>query len=120
MGTVFTGRPDGDDQVQPARIIVDQARHPIMGGVTLPWTPSDEWYSFTNDPATRGMTVLARIDEASYRSGEKLKMGQHPIMWINPQTKGRVFFSALGYDASAYDDHNYRRVLTSAIRWAAR
>ncbi|TCP34937.1 ThuA domain-containing protein [Sphingomonas sp. BK235] len=119
IGTTFIGHPNGDDHIQRANVVVDQPRHPIMAGVTQPWTATDEWYSFSNDPATRGMTVLARVDEASYRPG-KLAMGTHPVMWVNPAAKGRVFYSALGHDPAAYDDPNYRRILTNAIRWAAR
>ena len=85
------------------------------------------WYGarFANfpssgNPATRGMTVLAEVDEASYRPGDKLRMGTHPVMWINPRAKGRVFYSALGHEPQLYGDPAYRRILTNAIRWAAR
>jgi uncharacterized protein len=118
LGTTFIGHPGGEDHIQRARVVVDQPRHPVMAGVTQPWTATDEWYSFSGDPSARGMTVLARVDEASYRPGAKLAMGRHPVMWINPRAKGRVFFSALGHDPEAYDDPNYRRILTNAIRWA--
>jgi type 1 glutamine amidotransferase len=46
-------------------------------------------------------------------------MGKHPVMWINPHSKGRVFYSALGHEPQLYDDPAYRRILTNAIRWAA-
>ncbi|RZL81110.1 MAG: ThuA domain-containing protein, partial [Sphingomonas sp.] len=118
IGTKFIGHPGGPDQFQPARIVVDRPDHAIMAGVSLPWSPVDEWYSFATDPAARGMTVLASIDEASYRPGAKLAMGQHPVIWTNPSTKGRVVYSALGHSPEAYDDPNYRRILVNAIRWA--
>ena len=120
IGTRFVGHPGGDDQFQRARIVVDRPRHPVMAGVRLPWSPRDEWYSFAADPAARGMTVLARIDEASYRPGAKLAMGAHPVVWINPRTKGRVVYSALGHTPESYDDPNHRRILANAIRWAGR
>ncbi|MFZ3484154.1 ThuA domain-containing protein [Sphingomonas sp. 3-13AW] len=120
IGTKFIGHPGDDDHIQPARILVDQPDHPVMKGVTLPWTPKDEWYSFSGDPAAKGMTVLARVDETSYRPGAKLAMGSHPIIWTNPNSRGRVIYSALGHTPESYDDPNYRRILTNAIRWAAR
>ncbi|WP_239017946.1 ThuA domain-containing protein [Sphingomonas aracearum] len=120
IGTRFLGHPGGPDQFQSARIFVDRPNHPAMAGVQLPWAPTDEWYSFDASPAVRGMTVLARIDEASYRLGAKLAMGTHPVIWINPAAKGRVFYSALGHSPEAYDDPNYRRILANAIRWAGR
>lgn len=119
IGVKFIGHPGGADQFQSARVVIDQPRHPVMSGVTLPWAPVDEWYSFDANPATRGMTVLARIDEASYRPGAKLTMGSHPVIWTNPHAKGRVIYSAIGHTPEAYDDPNYRRILTNAIRWAA-
>jgi type 1 glutamine amidotransferase len=120
IGTRFIGHPGGEDQFQAARFVVDRPDHPIMAGVRLPWSPTDEWYSFASNPSTRGMTVLARIDEASYRPGQKLAMGAHPVIWINPATKGHVVYSALGHTPAAYEDPNYRRILANAVRWAAR
>lgn len=121
IGTTFTGHPNGDDHIQSARMVVNQAAHPVMAGIPKSWTPRDEWYSFSHDPATRGMTVLASVDESSYRPGEKLAMGaNHPMIWTNPRAKGRVVYSALGHTPESYDDPTYRRFLTNAIRWAAR
>jgi type 1 glutamine amidotransferase len=120
IGTTFIGHPGDDDHIQSARIVIDRPEHPVMAGVTVPWSSKDEWYSFSGDPATKGMTVLARLDETSYRPGAKLAMGSHPIIWTNPNTRGRVFYSALGHNPENYDDPNYRRILTNAIRWAAR
>nr|WP_243846973.1 ThuA domain-containing protein [Sphingomonas japonica] len=120
IGTRFIGHPGGEDQFQAARVAVDRPDHPVMAGVKLPWLPTDEWYSFASDPEVRGMTVLASIDEASYRPGEKLAMGEHPVIWTNPRSKGRIIYSALGHMPAAYDDPNYRRILANAVRWAAR
>lgn len=118
IGTKFIGHPGGPDQFQSARFVVDQPKHPVMAGVTLPWSPIDEWYSFDANPEAQGMTVLAEIDETSYRPGTKLAMGKHPVIWFNPAAKGRVVYSALGHLPESYDDPNHRRILTNAIRWA--
>ena len=118
--TKFIGHPLGSEQFQTASVIVDKPDHPVMAGVTLPWAPKDEWYSFDVNPATRGMTVLASIDETSYRPGAKLTMGTHPVIWTNPNVKGRVVYSAMGHNPEFYDDPNYRRILTNAIRWTAK
>lgn len=119
IGTHFIGHPGGADQFQTAKVIPAAPDHPIMKGVKLPWAPRDEWYSFTGSPAQKGMTVLARIDEQSYRPG-KIAMGaDHPVIWINPNMRGRIVYSALGHTPEAYDDPNYRLILRNAIRWAA-
>lgn len=121
IGTRFIGHPGGEDQFQRARFVAADARHPVLRSVRLPWSPRDEWYSFSGSPAGSGMHVVARIDEASYRPGAKLAMGaDHPVIWSNPRAGGRVVYSALGHTREAYDDPNYRRVLANAIRWAAR
>ncbi|MBB3912583.1 ThuA domain-containing protein [Sphingomonas desiccabilis] len=120
IGTTFIGHPGAADHIQAAKLVVDHPEHPVMTGVALPWSPKDEWYSFSRDPATKGMTVLARLDETTYRPGSKLAMGSHPIIWTNPNTRGRVIYSALGHTPESYDDPNHRRILRNAIRWAAR
>ena len=118
IGAAFTGHPGGTDQFQPARVVIDRPRHPVMRGVAGDWRPVDEWYSYDASPRTSGMTVLARIDEASYRPGEKLAMGgDHPVVWANTRAGGRVVYSAIGHTPEAYDDPRYRRVLANAIRW---
>lgn len=120
IGTTFIGHPNGEDHIQSAKVVIEQPTHPVMAGVTQPWMARDEWYSFSGNPAAKGMTVLARVDEGSYRTGEKLAMGtEHPVMWVNPRARGHVFYSAMGHDPEAYDDPNMRRVLTNAVRWAA-
>ncbi|NJC33768.1 hypothetical protein GGR88_001242 [Sphingomonas jejuensis] len=119
VGTRFIGHPGGADHVQPALLVPAQADHPILAGVAPGWQPRDEWYSFDGSPAARGMQVLARIDEGSYRPGPDLAMGgDHPVIWINPNVAGRVVYSALGHTPEAYDDPTYRRILTNAMRWA--
>ncbi len=120
VGAPFIGHPGEGDQFQPADMIIDQPQHPVMAGISLPWQPIDEWYSFSGNPADRGMTVLARIDETTYRPGPRLKMGDHPVIWMNPRTKGRVIYSALGHTPQSYEDPNYRRILVNAVRWTAR
>ncbi|WP_251567033.1 ThuA domain-containing protein [Erythrobacter sp. 3-20A1M] len=119
IGTTFIGHPGGDDHIEPARIVPDRPDDPLLAGLTFPWTLADEWYSFDANPADNGMQVVASIDEDSYRPGEALAMGAHPVIWTNPRTPGRVVYSALGHTPEAYDDSNYRRFLANAIRWAA-
>lgn len=120
-GVGYLGHPGGEDHIQPARVSVEAPDHPVMAGVKLPWTPRDEWYSYARSQRLTGMRVLATIDEASYRPGAKLVMGaDHPAIWVNPRTKGRVVYSILGHTPESYDDPNYRRILGNAIRWVAR
>jgi len=120
VGARFIGHPGGPDHIQPARLTLAEPRHPVLAGIRLPWSPPDEWYSFAHSPARSGMEVLARIDEASYRPGDIAMGADHPVIWLNPETRGRVIYSALGHTPESYDDPNHQLILTNAIRWAAR
>ena len=91
-----------------------------MAGVSSPWTPTDEWYSFAAPPPASSV-VLATLDEASYRPGAKLAMGaHHPIAWARQVGRGRIIFAAPGHVPELYDDPNYRRLIANAIRWVGR
>ncbi|GGB33687.1 Crp/Fnr family transcriptional regulator [Sphingomonas metalli] len=118
IGALFTGHPNGADHIQRASVQIEQPGHPVMAGLKRPWTPEDEWYSFDKSVRGPGVTVLATLDEASYKPGEKLAMGaDHPIIWARTLGKGRIVYSALGHTPEAYDDPNYRRLIANAIRW---
>ncbi len=121
IGAQFIGHPGGKDHFQRARILVDRPAHPVMKGVTLPWEPVDEWYSFAPPAPGAGNTVLARVDERSYRPGAKLAMGDnHPIVWTRALDRGRIVYSAIGHTPEAYDDPRYRRLIANAIGWVRR
>ncbi|KQT32678.1 hypothetical protein ASG29_13160 [Sphingomonas sp. Leaf412] len=119
IGAQFTGHPGEADHFQRATVNVVAPNHPVMRGVRVPWTPVDEWYSFAAPPSARS-TILATLDERTYRPSAKLAMGAlHPIVWAHPVGKGRVVFSAIGHTPESYDDPNHRRLIANAIRWTA-
>lgn len=121
IGAEFIGHPGGDDQFQRAQVIVEAPRHPVMAGIRLPWNPRDEWYSHRPSPRAGGMTILARIDEASYRPGADLAMGDdHPAVWTSSWGRGRIVTSIIGHLPELYDDPNYRRLIANAVRWVGR
>ncbi|HKV47979.1 MAG TPA: ThuA domain-containing protein [Candidatus Acidoferrales bacterium] len=107
-----------------ATIHVENHDHPATKTLPHEWVRSDEWYSFKESPRAQGATVLATLDETTYRPRmvtKNLRMGSdHPIIWKHCVGKGRVFYSALGHTASAYREPNYVAVLQAAIAWAAR
>lgn len=122
LGTTFIGHPFGVDRVdhiQSVRLVPAEPLPALLDGVEFPWSPVDELYSFSRSPEQSGMSVIARLDEETYRVGDDLAMGEdHPIMWTNPAAPGRIFYSALGHTPESYDDPHYRRILTNAIAWA--
>jgi hypothetical protein len=52
----------------------------------------DEWYTFDKNPRPN-VHVLALVDESSYRPDSDIKMGDHPVIWVNGKMKARkVYF----------------------------
>lgn len=118
VGARFKGHPM-NPQFQPARIVIEDAMHPVVAGLGAGWTMSDEWYSFRNNPRSGGARVLATLDEKTYAPGD-LAMGEdHPIAWTRCVGRGRSFYSAIGHRPEAYADASHLRLLEQAIEWAA-
>ena len=123
VGTRFTGHPM-NPQFQLATVNIEDAGHPATKGQAPEWARTDEWYSFDKSPRGKpGLTVLATLDESSFANhklfGKDLAMGKdHPIAWWRCTGQGRVLYSAMGHQASAYAEPEYRAMLAGAISWA--
>ncbi|MEU1295354.1 ThuA domain-containing protein [Streptomyces sp. NPDC005840] len=112
LGARFARHPD----LQPGRVLVEDADHPATRHLPDVWEFTDEWYDFRSNPRS-GARVLLRADETSYTGGG---MGaDHPLAWCRDQAGGRVFYTALGHTAEAYDDPAFREHLRGGIAWAA-
>ena len=122
IGARFIGHPMAP-QFQQARVMVTDPASPIVRDLAPGWSMTDEWYSFTPNPRTKGAHVLLALDETTYspRSGDKdLRMGKdHPIAWTRCIGDGRSFFSAIGHRPEGYSEPHYVRVLEAGIEWAA-
>ena len=122
IGAQFKGHPLAP-QFQQATIRVDDRTHPATRHLGPTWVRTDEWYSFTRSPRDH-VHVLATLDERSYSPKflwHSIAMGaDHPIVWTHCVGRGRVFYSALGHQASAYLEPAYVTMLDGAIAWAAR
>lgn len=123
IGARFIGHPM-NPQFQDARIVVEARDHPIARGLPAEWTMNDEWYSFRTSPRASGATVIATLDESTYKQdgpmGQKLSMGSdHPIAWTRCVGRGRSFYSAIGHRPETYTEPNYVAMLDAAVGWAA-
>ena len=121
IGAQFIGHTGRPKQFQPATIQIREPNHPIMRGLPVKWSRTDEWYSFDRVPTGSGTRILATLDETSYDPfPERVRMGAlHPIIWTRCIGRGRMFFSALGHKAETYAEPLHRRLIGNAIRWAA-
>lgn len=121
IGARFLAHPM-NPQYQDARVVLDDAAHPIARGLPREWTMNEEWYSFRSNPRKVGAHVIATLDETTYKPegrGLDLRMGDHPIVWTNCIGKGRMFYSAIGHRPEMYSRPEYRTMLTNAIGWVA-
>ncbi|MCT9075469.1 ThuA domain-containing protein [Streptomyces fulvoviolaceus] len=113
LGTRFARHPE----YQPGKAVIEDHDHPATRHLPAVWEFTDEWYDFRTNP--RGtVRVLATADESSYDGGG---MGEdHSLVWCRAQGEGRVFYTALGHAAEAYEDPDFRSHLLGGINWAAR
>jgi type 1 glutamine amidotransferase len=107
---------------QLGTIMVEDTKHPIMKGIPQVWprTYRDEWYTFHENPRTKGVHVLAVADEKSYNPDRNSSMGaDHPMVWTSCVGKGRMFYSAIGHNGENYAEPVYVKMLENALVWAS-
>lgn len=126
IGARFIGHPM-NPQFQEARVAVEARDHPIGKVLPAEWKMTDEWYSFRSSPRANGATVIASLDETTYKpdgmAGQNLRMGDHPIAWtrcIGPRGhgRGRSFYSAIGHKPETYTEPHYSAMLEAGLAWA--
>lgn len=116
LGARFIGHPM-NPQFQSAKVIVEAPGSGISAGLPDSWTMTEEWYSFKHSPRAKGVTVIARLDESSYKPGP-LAMGDHPIAWTRCIGRGRSFYTAIGHRPESYTEPNAARLLENGVAWA--
>ena len=64
--------------------------------------------------------MLLRLDVAKMPANAEVhvKDGDLPLAWAKTYGKGRVFYSSLGHDASAWDNRDVAQMYFEAIKWA--
>ncbi len=118
IGGYFNGHP----WHQTVSIEVVDPGDPLVAFLGNSLQVEDEIYQIS-DFDYRGSHVLLRLDQSSVDLG---KPGVHqrfygwPLAWTRSYGQGRVFYSALGHEASVWQDARYQRILTGAILWSMR
>jgi type 1 glutamine amidotransferase len=98
---------------------VEAPEHPVMKGVRQSFTvPDDEWYIFDRNPRPQ-VQVLANVDELSYRPASDIKMGDHPVIWTNPNKPARNVYFLIGHSGALFDLKDFTTMFSNAIQWAA-
>lgn len=115
IGGYFNGHP----WHQTVNIEVADVADPVVGFLGNSLQLNDEIYQIS-DFDYRGSRMLLRLDP---KSVDLAKEGVHhrfygwPLAWTRFFGQGRVFYSALGHEASVWQDARYQRLLANAILW---
>ena len=118
IGGYFNGHP----WHQAVTIEVVDTTDPVVAFLGNFLQLEDEIYQIS-DFDYRRSHVLLRLDPSSVDLG---KTGVHqrfygwPLAWKRFYGQGRVFYTALGHEASVWQDRRYQRMLTNAILWSMR
>lgn len=116
----FMGDIRWKDYIAPladGTVIKEDVQHPVMQGVPGTFrVTKDEWYTYDRSP--RGnVRVLARVDEDSYSIDTPVKMGDHPVIWVNEAKKARNVYFQIGHDKELFDNQAFLTMFENSIRW---
>lgn len=98
-------------------LIVEDEQHPVMKGVPASFVvPDDEWYTYDKSPRPN-VHVLANVDESSYTPASDIKMGDHPVVWVNENKKARNVYFQIGHSSKLYETEGFTTMFRNAIDW---
>lgn len=116
------GTFDGHPWHQVVTIQVADSSDPTVAFLGNSLQFNDEIYQI-RDFDVHGSKVLLRLDPNSVdleKDGVHRRPYGWPLAWKRSFGKGRVFYSALGHEASVWQDPRYQRMITNAILWSMR
>lgn len=120
LGAQFVGHTM-NPQFQDAVVLPQQTDTGITNHLPAQWVLNqEEWYAFDRNPRATGSTILATLDEGSYKPGKASMADEHPIAWAHEMGEGRVVYSAIGHQAHTYEVAEYQEMLRRSIIWAGR
>lgn len=98
-------------------MIVEDKQHPVMKDVPASFVvPDDEWYTYDKSPRPN-VHVLANVDESSYTPASDIKMGDHPVVWVNESKKARNVYFQIGHSSKLYETEGFTTMFRNAINW---
>lgn len=98
-------------------LIVEDKQHPVMKYVPASFVvPDDEWYTYDKSPRPN-VHVLANVDESSYTPASDIKMGDHPVVWVNESKKARNVYFQIGHSSKLYETEGFTTMFRNAINW---
>ena len=98
-------------------LIVEDKQHPVMKDVPASFVvPDAEWYTYDKSPRPN-VHVLANVDESSYTPASDIKMGDHPVVWVNESKKARNVYFQIGHSSKLYETEGFTTMFRNAINW---
>ena len=94
----------------------EYVNHPILKGLTSPWSVADEWYIMNrNIEAVNGFRVLAKVTVSSSPKGTSPR----PAVWITENGNGgRAFYTIRGHNRTVYAEQEFRELMLRGILWS--
>lgn len=78
---------------------------------------SERWLAFKNfDPQMH----VVMIQDTAAVEGDLYRRPSYPLTWLRYEGKGRVFYSALGYEREGWDTDVMRRCMVGGMLWILR
>ncbi|TRZ42611.1 ThuA domain-containing protein [Robertkochia solimangrovi] len=100
-----------------ALVHVEKSQHPVFSGVLGDfWIDKEEWYIYNKSPRANTI-VLASVDESSYDTSTSIKMGDHPVIWSNPEMKANNIYIFMGHHPGLFRNPDYKRIFINAVLW---
>jgi type 1 glutamine amidotransferase len=118
IGGYFNGHP----WHQAVTVEVADPTDPLVAFLGNSLQIEDEIYQIS-DFDFRGSHVLLRLDQSSVdlsKPGVHQRFYGWPLAWTRSYGTGRVFYCALGHEASVWQDARYQQILSDAILWSTR
>ena len=102
-----------------ATVNVEDTGHPVMHGIPSSFIiDKEEWYTYNQSPRPN-VHVIASVDENSYNPNSDTKMGDHPVIWTNPNVKARNIYIFMGHSPELFKNAAYTTLFRNSIFWAA-
>jgi uncharacterized protein len=115
LGARYDGHPWGNTS---GTIVNEGADFPATRHFPPTFAFSDEFYQ-PKEFSREKTRVLLRLDVSKMPSNQQVRVkdGDMPLVWAKTYGKGRVFYSALGHDASTWDNRDVAQMYFEAIKW---
>jgi len=102
-------------RLQDTNLIVNDSKFPGLEGVSSPVKFNDEWYSLKD--FRTDMHVILTLDTKGM-TGKPYERAPYPMTWARMESKGRVFYTAIGDRPENWSSPFFLNLLGGGIRWS--